>query len=243
VDCVSHSSLFSIVLTPLAPRSKSQRGKASPKTSRGRGNGATRLDCAHFTSHEHLGTVPRMRTPDNQSFTIVQTSGNTILQQSGSFAYGALSTKFSDLSQNAQLAYVFDQYRIEEVQHTFRPMFTANQLPSSSTFYLPMLYVVIDYDDIATLTPAYFYQAYANCNTSMCETVSVTYRPHIAMAAYGGSTFTAYANQSNQWIDCSSSSVPHYGVKYGCDAGGAGQTSFQSFVISTRIRISFKNVR
>lgn len=200
-------------------------------------------ESAVFSSHEHVGTVPRMRVADNQVYTVVQTTGNTILQQGGSFAYGAFAPKFSDLSQNAQLAYVFDQYKIEELQVTFRPMFNANPLNSSSTVYMPLLYVVVDYDDIATLTPAYFYQAYTNCNTSMYETVSVTFKPHVAVGIYGGSTFTAYGNRSDQWIDCSSSAVPHYGIKYGCDAGGAGQTVFQSFAISTKMRISFKNVR
>jgi hypothetical protein len=184
-----------------------------------------------------------MSVPDNQVFTVVQSTGNTLLQQGASFNYGGLSTKFSDLSQNAQLAYVFDQYRIDEVQYTFRPMFTANPMNSSGTTYAPMLYVVVDYDDIASLTPAYFYQAYANCNQSVYETVSVSFTPHVAVGIYGGSTFTAYGNRSRQWIDCSSSAVPHYGIKYGCDAGGAGQTNFQSWVVSCRMRISFKNVR
>lgn len=222
---------------PNKPKDKLNRNNKSKKV-----NKSNTINTATFRSHDHVGLVKRMTTPDNQIFTIVQSLPDGLLQQTGSFTNGAVSFTFSQLSQYTSFSAVFDQYRIEEVQAVFRPMFTANQVSGSSTFYIPIFYVVIDYDDTTALTTAAQFLAYSNCNTSMYETVSVCFRPHIAVAAYAGA-FTSYANAGPTWIDAGSPGVNHYGIKFGMDAGGAGQTSFQSFSITFRMRLSLRNVR
>jgi len=222
------------------PRKNKQRGKASPKTSKNR---KSPRDTAVFTCHEHVGLVPRMTTPDNQVFTIVQTTGNGIIQQASTAQFNSLKFYFGQLTQYSQLANVFDQYRIDEVQVTFRPMFLSTQVSGSTTFYIPQLYVVVDYDDAATPSSVASLQAYANCNSSMYETVNVRFAPHVALGAYASSAFSSYANTGPMWIDMTSTGVEHYGVKTGIDPGGSGQTSFQSWGIITKMRVSMRNVR
>jgi len=175
---------------------------------------------------------------------MIQTLPELLIQQSSSFLNASFSFAFTNIAQSGQLAAVFDQYRIDEVQLIFRPMFLAVNMSGSTTFYVPQLYIVVDYDDanVSGYT-AGTYQAYNNCNVSMYETVSVTFRPHIAVSAYSGSSFSQYQNLSPSWIDTSSPSVQHYGVKAGVDAGGTGQAQFQSWSITTRVRLSLKNVR
>jgi len=199
------------------------------------------LPSAVFAEHDHVGMVKRMTVPDNQIYTIVQTNDG-LTQQTSSFNNGVMGFTLNSWSQYTQFAAVFDQYRIEEVQVVFRPMFTANQVSGSTTFYIPTLYVVADYDDSTSLTTAAAFESYTNCNMSVNETVAVRLTPHSAQAAYSGA-FTSYANKTYQWIDCSSPGVVHYGIKWGIDAGGAGQTSFQSWKIQVRQRISFRNIR
>jgi hypothetical protein len=185
-----------------------------------------------------------MTVSDNQVYTVMQTLPSLLIQQSSSFNNASFSVAFSNIQQSSQLAAVFDQYRIEEIQLVFRPMFLAVNVSGSTTFYIPQLYVVVDYDDASTSGyTAATYQAYNNCNVSMYETVSVTFVPHIAVSAYSGSSFTQYQNLGPQWLDTTSPNTQHYGVKAGIDAGGSGQTSFQSWAITTRVRCSFKNVR
>lgn len=233
-------SLTLLLSTPQAPRSKSQRGKVSPKTSRVSRSPTT----ARFSNRDHVGLIPRMTSPDNQVFCIVQTLPELLIQQSSSFNNASFSIAYNNIAQSAQLTTVFDQYRIDEVQLIFRPMFLAVNMSGSTTFYVPQLYVVVDYDDANTSGyTAATYQAYSNCNVSMYETVSVDFVPHIAVSAYSGSSFNQYQNLTPKWIDTSSPNVQHYGVKAGIDAGGSGQAQFQSWSITTRVRLSLKNVR
>jgi hypothetical protein len=186
-----------------------------------------------------------MSVADNLVYTFVQQAQQLYINQTTTFTSGGISFQFSDTPQYTSLASVFDQYRIDEVQLVFRPMFTAQpQSTTASTQYVvPTLYLVVDYDDATALSSASTaFEVYTNCNTSTTEVVSVSFRPHIAAAVYAGA-FTSFANLENQWIDAGSPSVQHYAIKYGIDAGGSGQTLFQSWVITRRYRISFRNVR
>jgi hypothetical protein len=186
-----------------------------------------------------------MSVPDNLVYTFVQQAQQLFINQTTTFTTGGLGFQFSDTPQYTSLASVFDQYRIDEVQLVFRPMFTAQpQSTTASTQYVvPTLYLVVDYDDASALSAnSAAFEAYSNCNTSTQEIVSLSFTPHIAAAVYSGA-FTSFANMQNQWIDAGSPSVQHYAVKYGIDAGGSGQTLFQSWTITRRYRISFRNVR
>jgi len=207
-------------------------------------NHKSKSTTARFHNADHVGMIPRMTVSDNQVYVTVQTLPELLIQQSSSFNNASFSIAYANIAQNAQLTTVFDQYKIDEIQLIFRPMFLAVNMSGSTTFFVPQLYVVVDYDDasVSGYTAA-TYQAYANCNVSMYETVSVCFTPHIAVSAYSGSSFSQYQNQLPQWIDTSSPNVQHYGVKAGIDAGGSGQSSFQSWAITTRVRLSLKNVR
>jgi len=225
------------------PRKNKQRGKASPKTSTNRVSRGSPTT-ARFATSDHVGLIPRMTTPDNQVYAIVQTLPELLIQQSSTFNNASFSIAYANIAQNSQLTAVFDQYRIDEIQLIFRPMFLAVNMSGSTTFFVPQLYVVVDYDDasVSGYTAA-TYQAYANCNVSMYETVSVRFQPHIAVSAYSGSAFSQFQNLTPQWIDTSSPNVQHYGVKAGIDAGGSGQAAFQSWAVTTRVRVSLKNIR
>jgi hypothetical protein len=183
-----------------------------------------------------------MRISDSQLFTCIQTLPENYLVQGTSTPTSTnLSWNLSSCSQVTQFATIFDQYRIEQVEVIFRPEFNAQPM-QASTFVTPLLRVVVDYDDTsaANLTQL---EAYNNCNISMFETVSVTFVPHVAIAGAYGGTFSQYQNATAPWFDTASDDTSHYGVKCGCDAAGSGQTVFQSWIITTRLRISFKNVR
>jgi len=126
----------------------------------------------------------------------------------------------------------------------FRPMFVGGtSITASSTFYMPQLWVVADYDDSSAPSSLAVLQSYQNCQTSMSETQIIEFVPHVAVAASGGGAFTSYANMKPQWIDAASTTVGHYGLKYGVDPGGSGQVNFQSWTVNTQMQLKFRNVR
>lgn len=134
---------------------------------------------------------------------------------------------------------IFDQYRINLIETILRPrgnVSTVNASASASGF----LYSVIDYDDASAVTPSQALNYDNVVTTSMEQSHRRCFVPHIALGAYSG-TFSSYANVTEQWIDCNSPTVAHYGVKYVCDAGITG--SLQSWDFICRISVSFRGVR
>jgi hypothetical protein len=193
-----------------------------------------------------LSRPPLLRARDNQVFSFIQNAPEvTFTQTAVSPAQGAFVFKLSYLTQAAQLVAVFDQYRIAMVEITFRPMFTANPLTDSPSISVPQLYTVVDYDDVGSFGGSVANAlAFANCTQSVYETVVRRFVPHVAVGAWqSGSGFAGYANETAPWLDCASSAIEHYGVKYICDPGFAGQTQLQSWVISSRYLLCFRNVR
>jgi hypothetical protein len=178
---------------------------------------------------------------DNRVFTLMQDIAEASFNQTATApAFGAIYYQASDLDQFANFAVVFDQYRIEETEVTFRPAWTDNSL-SFSTIVAPLLYLVVDYDDNDVPTTLAQLREYSNCTQSLYETQVRRFKPHVAVAAYAG-IYSNYANMESPWIDCSSNLVQHYGIKYACDAGATAQTNLQHWVIQTRHRISFRNI-
>jgi hypothetical protein len=141
----------------------------------------------------------------------------------------------------AQLAYVFDQYRIEAVEVTFRPQFTSNGMEAGTNILVPTLYTVVDYDD-ANAIPITNLRQYDSCLQSLYETQVRRFTPHCAAAMYQASAFSGYGNVTAPWIDASTPGVQHFGVKYAITAGNAGQTVLQNWTITVRAKMSFRNV-
>jgi len=146
-----------------------------------------------------------------------------------------------DILDFSNLAAVFDQYRIDMVEVIMNPQ-TTQGIPTT-TFGPPkgQLYSVIDYDDATNLTTTAAADAYANVIVSSVTNPSRRcFKPRVALAVYGGA-FTSFANAADQWIDCASTGVQHYGVKYACDIGTTSNTVSYDQVV--RILVSFRNSR
>jgi len=79
---------------------------------------------------------------------------------------------------------------------------------------------VLDYDDNNSVTVA---QALSYDNLKMSPVGAYferTLTPKVALAAYSGSVFTAFAQAGNsQWLDAASPGIPYYGLKYALPVG------------------------
>jgi len=131
---------------------------------------------------------------------------------------------------------LFDAYRIVQVKVSFQPVGTVSV---GATVMVPPLYTVIDYDD-ANSTIVSALQEYDTLqvvpNGQFFERVLY---PRIAVAAYSG-TFTSYAQMKDQWLDCNSTAVQHYGLKYGLPTASE---SFTGWYTTISYLIQFKQTR
>jgi len=226
--------------TIINKNSKSNNSKNNNKRNKNRNNNQNQ----HIRIYDHPGKLPHMGNQENKIYTYVQNTAvtYTLTQRATLETSIGFQFVFTDLDNYTNFAGLYDQYRIDEIEMTIRPAFNAQQPVVG--FKMPLLYTVIDYDDAgASLTTAQA-KEYANVGISLYETTYVRFRPHIATAAYSGaSLFTSFANMESTWIDVVSTGVPHYGVKLVCEAGATGQTAFQYWDVSTKFKISFRNVK
>jgi hypothetical protein len=135
----------------------------------------------------------------------------------------------------------FDQYRIAAIRFNVRPQQNAIGLTTNSTTTVTSIYVVIDYDDANALSTLANYQSYSNCVAlAPGQSLSRTFRPHIALAAYSASSFAGYANESNMWVDSGSTAVQHYGVKIFVPGVTTAQTQLQTWDVEMEYFIEFR---
>jgi len=133
---------------------------------------------------------------------VTSTTGNTFR----SYAFS-----ISNLSDVVEMASVFDQYRITQVDCKFIPNITE---ALSSTPVAGTVASVIDFDDANVFTSLTDPLDYSSLSMwKPLETIQLTFKPRMAMGAYGSSVFGSFANVAPQWIDAASATVEHYGLK------------------------------
>lgn len=154
---------------------------------------------------------------------------------------GAFTFTLNDVPQVTSFQALFDQYRIAEIQVTFRPMYTGTSIAVTVSNIIPQIYTAVDFDS-ATTTSIAAIREYSTCKTHELEDFAIRFKPGIAMAAYSGA-FTSFANMTNQWLDLASPAIQHYGLLYGIEAGNSGQTALQVWNVEFQYKLEFRNYR
>jgi len=167
-----------------------------------------------------------------------------VLAQTATTSTGlALSFQLNSLGNVAAYTSLFDQYRIVAVAVTATPTILTGS-GSPITTFLPRLYSAIDYDDTVTPTTINTLQQFDSCVVSPpCTAITRFLQPHIALAAYTGTVFTGFTNETLKWIDVASPTVPHYGIKFVVEGGSSGQTVVQIYEIEAVVFIECKSQR
>jgi len=146
--------------------------------------------------------------------------------------FGASSFNLGQFNGTAAYTGLFDQYRFDLFEVWFEPQ--SNYL---STTNVGTLTTAIDIDDANVPTTI---QEVADKQNSLTTSGSAAHyhrwQPHMATAVYSGA-FTSFANEPAGWIDSASNTVQHYGIKY----SSTSTTAIQSFNLSLRAVVSFKN--
>lgn len=200
------------------------------------------------------GDIPKMRRFDqvtisaklpriSPGYTVRQALPPITVSASGTTNTASnIAASLANLDNATAFSNLFDQYRIDCMRITIRPQNNAIGLVTNSTTTLADFYSVIDYDNGTALTSAAAARQYDNCLIlPPAESAERIFIPRMALAAYSG-TFTSYANVEPQWIDMTSTSVIHYGLKYFIPAVTSGQTQLQTWEINVEYYVSFRSL-
>jgi len=133
---------------------------------------------------------------------------------------------------------LYDQYRIMRVDTHLIPEFHVN---TTTLTNLSVLWSCVDYDDDTVPASINEVQQFQNARVyaNDGQTKIVSYKPHIAVAAYSG-TFTSFTNMAAQWIDAASPSVKHYGLKLAMSTGSGATVTY--YIVS-QVWLEFRNTR
>jgi hypothetical protein len=137
----------------------------------------------------------------------------------------------SSMNDASEYAAVFDQYRIMAVELTIMP---STQTVAGLTGHLLSS---VDYDDVASITPALNAQKSTVVISNLQDTIVRSFTPRIALASYSGA-FTAYSvGPSQTWINTASTTVQHYGHKLTANP----TTTAITYDLYTRVWFQFRN--
>jgi len=179
---------------------------------------------------------------DNKIYRTVQSSsqGNVITSSSSSGqGYSKQWNVTTDFINFAQYASVFDQYRIAKIE-----VWASPSGPGCSDTYTntvaARIYSAVDYDDANTVSLSATLLQYPGCRVGdLSEGHYHSFKPHVATGVYNGSVFTAFANQSDMWIDCASSNAQHFGFKLIVDPTVSNSDILIN--VFTRMTLEFRN--
>ncbi len=126
----------------------------------------------------------------------------------------AFSFALSDMADYTSYTSVWDQYRILELDLTLVPL-TLQSAPSTGPAYA-FCYVAPDYDDATTPANTAAMLSYSNLAVlGPSEKYSCKIAPcvDVATTTSAAASITGSMSVKSPWLDCSSPSVAHYGLK------------------------------
>lgn len=174
------------------------------------------------------------RPQDNAiHYFVQQVDLGTLYTTSTSVAVGTgLSFALSSVPNSGSFTSLFDQYKIIKIE-----LWLSAPVNGSGT--AGNFFSAIDYDAANSLTLTQI-QQYSNVLTSPITNGHYhAFTPHVAVAAYGGATFSAYSNVTSPWIDSNSPSVPHFGLTSVSEPTPSGTFSIN---VTARFHLQFRNV-
>lgn len=153
---------------------------------------------------------------------------------------------------SSELTALYDQYMITGVKVMFQLVtnpdsgtITNNAASANATNFFPKLMYCRDYDNTTVETPNELRER-NNTRLRVLEPnkiVSVFIRPALRNNIHLDGITPASSPVWNQWLDCSATQVPYYGLKYFVDNLGHNATQSYRLRIEYQYYMKFKNVR
>jgi len=183
--------------------------------------------------------VAPYNTIGTQNFFWRATRETSVAQTANADVNTSYIFRLSDFPGASDFTTVFDMYKLKAAVIVINP---TNNMTALTGVTIPRLYSCIDYDDANTVTRAQIMQYDTFVETPPGSGVVRAVVPRMAMAAYGSSAFSSYANMRDQWIDMASTNVEHYGIKVVIE-GGNQSTNLQNYVVTITGFWEFKATR
>lgn len=179
--------------------------------------------------------IPRLRLRKDRVYTAsFSYTGGTITANSTAETTGAFSFQLSNVTGYTSWTSSFESYRIVAAYVEFVPFITTTTANNTQG----QLATAIDYDDASPLFQMNLLQYDSFMLVDSAKYFERRVVPRAAKALYSGSAFTAYGQDTQPWIDTSSPSVPHYGIKYSQSVASSANTPYQ--VVCTLV-VNFRN--
>jgi hypothetical protein len=167
-------------------------------------------------------------------------------------AYNGVNTfDLSKVRNPSELTALYDQYMITGVKLVFKlttnpdAPFRLNQSADNSTNWYPRMFYTRDYDNDTVETSNDLRE---RNTTKMCilrpnKDIKIFVKPAVRNQLYLDGVTAATSPVWNQWIDCSTTQVPHYGLKWSLDFENHTVSQGYQFTIETIYYLKFKNAR
>lgn len=152
----------------------------------------------------------------------------------------------------SELTALYDQYMITGVKVRFQMVTnpdsnyeTNNVSNTNASNFYPKLFYTRDYDNDAVESTNDLRER----NTTKMKVlrpnsvVDIFLKPAVRNLLYLDGVTAANSPLWHQWLDCSSSQVPHYGLKFSVDFNGFTTSDAYEFRIETIYYLKFKNTR
>jgi len=152
--------------------------------------------------------------------------------------YGSYAFQISSLANVAEYTSLYDMYKINAVKWTLMPR--GNSAEAGTNNNNTKVMSVLDFDDDDTPTSVDQLCQYETLKTTNLSRDHSRYlRPKFARMIYKTAATTGYGVGSG-WIDCNSTDVPNYGIKYCLLRTTSGTVTYD---LKVTYYLSFKGVR
>lgn len=152
--------------------------------------------------------------------------------------YGAYSFQLSSLANASEYTVLYDMYKISAVKWTLMPRGNSAEAGTNNNNTKVLSVLDMDDDDVPTSVDQLCqYESVKTTNLSRDHSRYI--KPKFARMIYKTSTTTGYGVGSG-WLDCNSTDIPHYGIKYCLLRTTSGTVTYD---LKVTYYLSFKGVR
>lgn len=154
----------------------------------------------------------------------------------GAATYGAFLFRLSNVPNSSEFTSLFDQYKINAVSCTFYPQQTSIDTHIAPAVQNVRMLTAIDFNDSDPPLSVDTLRQYDNVEVHGTTEQFTVYIANPKFADTTGSLRTGYINTS-------SPSTVHYGLKYACEPLAPGSTGTYTYRVETVYYFSFKNAK
>jgi len=159
----------------------------------------------------------------------------------------------ADLPSYTQFTSLYERYRLDGVDIVLTPFYTVADAPvaAGNGSASGMFHTIFDYNDYgaisasgSALTSMRGRTTYRTGNITTPQPQRWHIKPRVAIGAYGGVGFAAYANMPAPWADTVSTDLEHYGMKWLFEiANTSAAAQFVNFKLEFIYHLSFTDVK